>query len=470
MIPAASFQGKKVAVFGLARSGLAAVRALVAGGADVLAWDDKTDASEKAAAAGAGVVFWGDWPWDEIAALILSPGVPLFFPVPHDVVIRARECDIEVIGDIELFARGIRPNPEETGRAPVIAVTGTNGKSTTTALIGHILKSCGYDAQVGGNIGRPALDLNPPGPKTVYVLEVSSYQIDLSPGLIVDSAVLSNITPDHIDRHGSLENYAAAKTRLLRQSAKGGICAIGIDDGYCASIYTNLVSAGRNATPVAVGKILGRGLFVLDGVLFDAQNTHTAKLMDLHEAKRLPGAHNWQNIALAFAAVRPWVRNAEAISAAVSEFPGLSHRIEEVGRRGRLRFINDSKATNFDAAAKALACFADIFWIAGGRPKAGGIAGIEAFLPRIRKAFLIGEAAQNFAVTLDGKVPFEICGTLDVAVVAAARAAEASPAAEPTVLLSPACASFDQFKDFEARGDAFRALALRLCDPLKVAS
>lgn len=470
MIPAASFQGRKVAVFGLARSGLAAVRALVAGGAEVLAWDDKIPAREGAAAAGATVRYWGDWPWDDIAALVLSPGVPLYHPEPHDVVLRARECNIEVIGDIELFARTIRPDRDKPGRAPLIAITGTNGKSTTTALIGHILKSCGFDAQVGGNIGKPVLELEPPAAKTIYVLEVSSYQIDLSPGLVPDVGVLSNITPDHLDRHGTLESYALTKGRLLRGCSAGGVRVIGVDDAYCSAIFTALAASGRTTVPVSVGKVLSRGLFVLDGELFDAQISHTTRLANLHEAEHLPGVHNWQNAALAFAAVRTFVRNAENIATALYDFPGLRHRIELVGRLDKVRFVNDSKATNADAAAKALACFDDIFWIAGGRPKAGGLDGLESFFPRIRKAFLIGEAEEAFAEALRDKVPVERCGTLDRAFAAAAAAAAQSSAEAPVVLLSPACASFDQFKDFESRGDAFRILAATRCDSVQEAS
>jgi UDP-N-acetylmuramoylalanine--D-glutamate ligase len=468
MIPVRSMAGKTCAVFGLARSGQAAVKALVAGGARVCAWDDRPAARDAASAARATVMEWTEWPWNELSALVLSPGVPLTHPKPHEVVLKAREAGVETIGDIELFAREIRPVRGAAGQAPVICITGTNGKSTTTALIGHILDAGGHAAEVGGNIGKPVLELNPPGPKTVYVLEISSYQIDLSPGLTPDVAVLSNITPDHIDRHGSLENYAAVKARLLKQTAADGLCVIGVDDPHTSAIFTALASA--RAVPVAVGKILGQGIFVLDGAMYDAQNTHTAKVMDLKAAAHLPGAHNWQNAALAFAATRPFVRNARAAAKAICDFPGLPHRIEEVGRIGKVRLINDSKATNADAAAKALACFDDIYWIAGGRAKDGGISSLASFFPRIRKAYLIGEAADAFAETLKGKLPVELCGTLDAAAAAAAADAVKTVASAPVVLLSPACASFDQFCDFEARGDAFRALAAKLSHPAEASS
>ena len=456
MIAVGAFQGRAVAVFGLARSGLSAVRALKAGGADVFAWDIKENLREAAREAGAKLVEWSEWPWDRLGAVVLSPGVPLTHPKPHEVVERARDWNVEVIGDIELFARAELS-------APVVAITGTNGKSTTTALIGHILKEAGFDAQVGGNIGQPALDLAPPGPKTVYVLEISSYQIDLSPGLSPDVSVLSNITPDHIDRHGSLENYAAVKMRLLKQTKKAGLNVVGVDDSHCASIFTRLSSNdGAPCVAVSVGKVLGRGIFVLDGVLYDAQHDRAAKVMDLTEASHLPGAHNWQNAALAYVAVKTTVKDARVTAEAIKSFPGLAHRIENVGRIGKVRFVNDSKATNADAAERALVCFDDIYWIIGGRPKAGGIASLEPHFPRIRKAYLIGEASDAFAETLKGKVAAEACGTLDKAVAAAAADAAKSDAAEPVVLLSPACASFDQFKDFEQRGDAFRALAAKL--------
>jgi UDP-N-acetylmuramoylalanine--D-glutamate ligase len=459
VIPSHAFASKAVAVFGLARSGLSAVRALRAGDAQVLAWDDKEPLREAARQAGAATVPWQQWPWEQLAAVVLSPGVPLTHPRPHDVVQRARNFAIEVIGDIELFAR-------ERLDAPAIAITGTNGKSTTTALIGHILKHAGFDAQVGGNIGNPALELAPRGPNSIYVLEISSYQIDLSPGFKPDVSVLSNITPDHIDRHGSLENYAAVKAKLLKQTKKEGLNVVGVDDGHCAAIYTRLTSnGGPPCVAVSVGKVLGRGVFVLDSILYDALNDHAARVMDLGAVPHLPGAHNWQNAALAYAATKPYVKDSRVIAEAIRSFPGLAHRIEDVGRVGKVRFVNDSKATNADAAERALVCFKDIYWIAGGRPKAGGIAPLEPHFSRIRKAYLIGEAAEDFASTLAGKVDAEFCGTLEAAVAAAAADAAHSDAPAPVVLLSPACASFDQFRDFEQRGEAFRKLVAGISAP-----
>ncbi len=470
MIAARAFAHKTVAVFGLARTGLGAVRAAVAGGTQVLAWDDDSAARDLGGQEGAELMPWREWPWEKIAALVLSPGVPLTHPRPHGVVEHANQAGVPIIGDVELFAREIRPNPELPGKAPIIAITGTNGKSTTTALVGHILKECGFDAQIGGNIGKSVLELATPTPKTIYVLEMSSFQIDLAPSLTPDVGLLSNLSPDHIDRHGSMENYAAIKARLMRQTARDGQLVIGVDDEYSAAIFTQL-SAQRNgnAHPVSVGKVLGRGIFVVDGVLYDALAGRAVKVMERAAAPRLPGTHNWQNAALAYGAVKPYVSDIKAIAAAIASFPGLAHRMEDVGHIGKVAFINDSKATNADATARALAVYPDIFWIAGGKPKEGGIEPLSGFFPRIRKAYLIGEAAPQFARTLDGKALYEMSGTLDAAVARAAADASASATPAPVVLLSPACASYDQFKDFEQRGDMFRSLVARLPRDMKVA-
>ncbi|HUB85424.1 MAG TPA: UDP-N-acetylmuramoyl-L-alanine--D-glutamate ligase [Rhizomicrobium sp.] len=469
MIVSHAFAKSDVAVFGLARSGVASVKSLVEGGARVFAWDDKEESRAAAKREGAVIQPFAEWPWKRLKALILSPGVPLTHPAPHAVVLAAKEAGVEVIGDMELFAREMRSDRTKAGRAPVIAITGTNGKSTTTALIGHILAQCGFNAEVGGNIGKAVLELNAPSAKSVYVLEVSSYQIDLAPGLTPDISVLTNITPDHIDRHGTLENYAAVKARLLDQTAQDGQICIGVDDALTSSIYTRFSAGARETTPVSVGKVLGRGVFVLDGILYDAQGQRAAAVTNLAAATALPGAHNWQNAALAYAAVKPLVKDARQIAAAITSFPGLPHRIEDVGRIGKVRFINDSKATNAEAAERALVCFPDIFWIAGGRAKDGGIESLRAQFSRVRKAYLIGEAADSFARTLAG-TPHEISGTLEKAVESAFADARNSNVAAPVVLLSPACASFDQFADYEQRGEVFRELAKALAEPQRQAS
>ncbi|HJS45854.1 MAG TPA: UDP-N-acetylmuramoyl-L-alanine--D-glutamate ligase [Rhizomicrobium sp.] len=463
MIPSRAFANRTVAVFGLARTGLGAVRSLVAGGTSVIAWDDSSTARDLGGQEGAQLMPWREWPWENIAALLLSPGVPLTHPAPHGVVEHANRAKVPVIGDVELFAHEIRTQADQPGKAPVIAITGTNGKSTTTALVGHILNQCGFNAQIGGNIGKSVLELSPPTAKTIYVLEMSSFQIDLSPSLKPDVGVLSNLSPDHIDRHGSMENYAAIKARLMKQTAKDGQVVIGVDDSYASAIFTQLsASGGAQAQPVSVGKILGRGVFVVDGILYDAMGVNAVKVMDMTAAARLPGVHNWQNAALAYGAVRRFAADTKAIAAAIASFPGLAHRMEDVGHIGKTVFINDSKATNADATARALAVYPDIFWIAGGKPKEGGIESLAGFFPRIRKAYLIGEAAPQFARSLDGKAPYEMSGALEKAVASASADAAASSTAAPVVLLSPACASYDQFQDFEQRGDTFRSLVAKL--------
>jgi UDP-N-acetylmuramoylalanine--D-glutamate ligase len=450
------YRGKRVVVFGLARSGVSAALALAAGGAEVLGWDDK--APQRAAAEAAGVRVRGldDLDWRDVAALVLSPGVPLTHPAPHPFVAKAQEARTEVIGDVELFFRVMRRM--DAGLRPrIVCITGTNGKSTTTALVGHLLQRLGHDAEVGGNIGKPVLDLAPPSERRVYVLELSSFQIDLTPSLHPDVGVLLNITPDHLDRHGTMENYARVKANIFARQGRGDHAIVGVDDTYCAQICTQLSSRGDVAvSPVSVGKVLGRGIHVVDGVLHDASGATSRPVVDLKTITHLPGAHNWQNLAVAYAAVKPFVRDPGEIARVMPSFPGLAHRIEGVGSIGAVRFVNDSKATNADAAARALACFGDIYWIAGGKAKEGGIGSLEPFHPRIRRAYLIGAAMDSFAATLDGRLDCVRSGTLEAAVRQAYK--DARDAGGGVILLSPACASFDQFRDFEDRGDAFKRI------------
>lgn len=463
MTPVSTFSGRSVALFGLGGSGLATARALKAGGARVAAWDDGETARAKARAQGLKVSDLAGADWTQFNALVLSPGVPLTHPEPHWTVERAKAAGVEVIGDIELFCR---EREKLASGAPFIAVTGTNGKSTTTALIAHILRQAGNDVQLGGNIGTPILELEPPSEQRFHVIECSSFQIDLAPSLAPTIGVLINLTPDHIDRHGAMENYAAIKERLVAQAE---IALVGVDDSWTHAIGARLAQLHKpeqHVVPVSAARALDAGFFVAGAKVLFREVGHGPEevetLADLSGVRALRGAHNAQNAAFACAVAWHCGLGGEEIAAALRSFPGLPHRMEEVARRGRVVFVNDSKATNSDAAEKALVCFEDIFWIVGGKAKEGGIAPLRPCFPRIRKAYLIGEASEDFAKTLEGSLPFELCGTLDVALRRAARDADSSIASEPVVLLSPACASYDQFANFEARGNAFRDLVREL--------
>jgi len=460
MTPVTSFADRRVALFGLGGSGLVTARALVAGGAEVTCWDDSTSACEKARAAGVAVEDLHATDWSRFSALILTPGVPLTHPAPHWTVDKAKQVGIEIIGDIELFCReraSIAP------AAPFIAITGTNGKSTTTSLIAHILRIAGKDVQMGGNIGTAILALEPPSDERVHVIEVSSFQIDLAPSLAPTVGVLLNLTPDHLDRHGTMANYAAVKERLV---AKAERALIGVDDAFGRAIYARQAERGDgHAVAVsATGDIAAPGFVAMTSRVIAKRRAPQSdvELANIAGVPTLWGRHNAQNAA--FAAAAAWLVGVEpaVIQRAVTTYPGLAHRMEEVGRLGRVLFINDSKATNADAAEKALLSFDEIFWILGGKPKEGGIEPLVPLFAKIAKAYLIGAASDEFAHTLDGHVSYEMCGTLDVAVRKAAADAASSERREPIVLLSPACASYDQFANFEQRGDRFRELVQAL--------
>lgn len=459
MIPVSSLAGRAVAVFGLGASGLATCRALIAGGANVVAFDDSAAKLAEAEAAGIPTTDLRHADWSAIAALVLSPGVPLTHPAPHWSVGLARNAAVEVIGDIELFCRERRRHAPD---APFVAVTGTNGKSTTAALAAHVLASGGFDAQLGGNIGTPILSLQPPRAGRVHVIECSSFQIDLAPTLDPSVGILLNITADHLDRHGSLGDYARIKERLVAGVQRFGTAIVGVDDNWCQAIADRLEQQGAQVVRVSVRRPLADGLYLDGSRILRASGAAVQAAWRLGGVGALRGQHNAQNAACAIAAALALGMSVEAIQRGLVSFPGLAHRMEEVGRLGRVLFVNDSKATNADAAARALASFSDIYWIAGGRPKAGGIEQLRGFFPRIRKAYLIGEAAEEFAATLEGIVPYLNAGTLDAALDLAAADAAASDASEAVVLLSPACASYDQFANFEARGAAFRDLVQAL--------
>ncbi len=461
MIPVSSFSARRVAVFGLGRSGLPAARALRAGGAEPVLWDDRPESVAAAAAEGFTVEDLREADWSDFAALILAPGAPLTHPEPHWTVRLARAADVPVIGDIELFSRAVAATPEAK-RPRVVAVTGTNGKSTTTALIGWILNRAGKDARIGGNIGIGVLDLPEMHGGAIYVLEVSSYQLDLAPGLKPDVAVLMNISPDHLERHGSMEGYVAAKRKIFQNQHWGDTAVVGVDDVHGQQICTELMGQGRRTVrPISSGRAVGRGVYALQGLLYDATGERTVEVADLTRARSLPGRHNWQNAAAAYAAVRALGLSVEDAADGLLSFPGLEHRMEEVGRIGAVRFINDSKATNADAARQAMASYPRFWWIGGGRPKAGGIDELRPLFSRVERAYLIGEAAPVFAGVIGDSAPWTISGDLDTAV-AQAWADASARGGEAVVLLSPACASFDQYPDFEARGEAFRHAVMSL--------
>src|SRR6201996_2183409 len=455
MIPVTSFAGKTVAVFGLGGSGLASCQALKAGGAEVIAGDDNADNVAKAAQAGFITADLRTVSWANFACLVLTPGVPLTHPAPHWSVHKAREAGVEVIGDIELFCRERRRYAPD---APFVAITGTNGKSTTTALIAHLMKVAGYDTQMGGNIGTAILSLEPPRMGRVHVIEMSSYQIDLTPSLDPTVGILLNISEDHIDRHGTLEHYAAVKERLVAGVKPNGTAIVGVDDGWCRNIADRIERAGQRVVRISVKNPLADGIYVERETILRSSGGARSEVAKIGGIGSLRGLHNAQNAACAAACTLALGVSGDVLQNGLRSFPGLAHRMEQVGRRGQVLFVNDSKGTNADATAHALSSFSDIFWIAGGKPKQGGITSLTGYFPRIRKAYLIGEAAEEFAGTLGEGVPHEISGTLEVAVAHAARDADASAIADPVVLLSPACASFAQFRNFEIGGAAFRDL------------
>lgn len=456
MIDALSFKSKHVALFGLGGSGLATAEALKAGGAIVSAWDDNPESVARADAKGITTVNLSKADWSKFDAFVLSPGVPLTHPKPHWTVDLAHGSKVAIIGDVELF---LTERKARALNAPFIAITGTNGKSTTTALIAHVLKYAGRDTQLGGNIGTAVMTLDAPSPEKHYVVECSSYQIDLAPSINPSAGILLNITPDHLDRHGDIEHYAAIKERLV---AGSDVAIIGQDDDYCRLASDRLVASGVKVIRISKDQVLRDGLFADGPLLVESNNGIARVVADLTGIGSLRGAHNAQNALAAFAAVRSVGLSERDIQAGFLSFPGLAHRMEQVGRLGNVLFINDSKATNAEAAAPALSSFSHIYWIAGGLAKDSGIAALSPYFSRLAKCYLIGEAAPEFAATIGTNAPYEIAETLSKAIAHATRDAMLDGAIEPVVLLSPACASFDQFQNFEKRGDAFREAVMAI--------
>ncbi len=452
MIRVEEFGRRTVALFGLGGSGLVTAKAIAESGAEVIAWDDNAAARAKAAAEGIRVGSLETIDWRMIAALILSPGVPLTHPKPHWTAEAAKAAHVPIIGDVELFARERR---DRCPQAPFVAITGTNGKSTTTALIDHVLRSAGRDSQMGGNIGRAVLSLDEFSPEKTYVVECSSFQIDLAPSVDATVGILTNLSEDHIDRHGSMEAYAAIKERMVEAA---GIAVVGVDDEMSGRIADLIEGEGHPVVRISAARALDEGVWADGSVVVETKGGVRREIVDLAGIGSLRGRHNAQNACAATAACLALGLTAEEIAAGTATFPGLAHRMEQVGRLGRVLYVNDSKATNADSTAQALASFERIHWIVGGKAKSGGITSLEAFFPGIARAYLIGASSEEFAATLEGKVPYERSGTIAEALAAASLAAAADGAAEPVVLLSPACASYDQFKNFEVRGDHFRDL------------
>ena len=454
----------ETAVFGLGRSGMAAVTALLAAGNRVVAWDDNEAPRLEAAKAGAEIrnlvetfAANGEAP----ARLIVSPGVPLTHPAPHPVIRAAQAAGCAVLGDLDLFAMALDAAGMRD-KALIIGITGTNGKSTTTVLVAHMLAASGMRVETGGNIGVPVLHLPMPevtpeaDGQTVYVLELSSYQLDLNRQLVCDMGVLLNITPDHLDRHGDMTGYVAAKELLFGNGKCAQLQVIGADDAASRGV------ADRQAASAPTLRIAAThtdaDIFYADGCLWEGKS----KVLDMTACPALPGAHNGQNAAAAFAIGRKLGLDSHAMTAGFAGFGGMAHRLQSVRHLKGLNFVNDSKATNAEATRHALAAFDNIYWIAGGVAKAGGLNGLAPLYGHVRAAYLIGEAADSFAEELTPLMPTHMAGSMDKAVSLAADHAAAG-AQEAVILLSPACASFDQFSDFEARGEAFCAAVNDWC-------
>ena len=457
MIPVLGYKDAKVAVLGLGRSGLATAAALTAGGAEPLLWDDSPESRAKAEAEGFTLTdLTRHAALDGVAALITSPGIPHLYPQPNKIIARAMELGIPVDNDIGLFFRSYATpewdNFEQTPK--VIAITGSNGKSTTTALVHHILEEAGRPTQMAGNIGKGVLSIDPAQDGEVIVLELSSYQTELARNLTPDVAVFTNLSPDHLDRHHGMGGYFAAKRRLF---AEGGPdrAVIGVDEVEGQFLANQMGQGPQDDRVIRISsgqKLEGFGwaVFARKGFLSEWRRGKQMASIDLRAVPGLPGAHNHQNACAAYAACRSLGLAPKLIEAALHSFAGLPHRSQMVGERAGVRFVNDSKATNVDSAAKALQAFARIRWIAGGMGKDGGIAGLVPHLGSVAKAYLIGHSAPDFALQL-GETPYEICETMARAVERAAAEAEAGD----VVLLAPAAASFDQYPNFEKRGEDF---------------
>ncbi len=452
MIDIFPFSGLPIAVFGLGRSGISAAKALLKSDSEVWAWDDNLEVRNIAAKLGIKLVNLYECDWNELTTLVLSPGIPHTFPKPHPIVEMAKTQNIEIICDVELLGRSQR-------LSNMIGITGTNGKSTTTALIGHIMQLAGRDVEVGGNLGPPVLELEALGESGTYIIEMSSYQLELNFSITFDVGVLLNITADHLERHGGMEGYIAAKKRIFHRQTVPRTAVIGIDNGITKTVYSELSKIkDQNIIPISGEKPISGGVYAENGLLIDDTEGQMTTVCDLKEISNLPGVHNWQNAAAAYAACKAARIEPRVIMACLQSYPGLVHRQEIVDIVDGIIFINDSKATNSVSSSRALACYKNIFWIAGGRPKDTNLSVCEPYYSNVEHVYLVGESAIAFSNELNKKISCTISGNIDSAVKQAVSDVAKVSIENPIILLSPGCASFDQFSDFEERGDFFKKI------------
>lgn len=447
MIASPLFKDKTVFILGLGKSGRSAAQNLRNSGAHVLAWDDQEEVRRFAHDQGIPLANLDSFKWQDVDHFILSPGIPHRYPIPHPLIVQAQSAGLSPINDLEILY-------QSQSHARYMGITGTNGKSTTTSLIAHILKESRTPVEVGGNLGIPAMDLNPLPQDGIYVLEVSSYQLETAPTLHFNVSILLNITPDHLDRHGGMNGYIEAKKLIYKNATPQDTLVISVDDASCLKIYEDLKASGKiRLVPISIGKALIDGIYVMEGMLYE----NAFPILNLQQFERLKGKHNWQNIMAAYSALRAMGLEADRIIPGIASFPGLAHRQQVVARYQNVLFINDSKATNAEAVEKVFDSYegSSIYWLLGGRPKEGGISLLTPHFSKIKHAFVFGEATSLFSSTLRGHMAYTICQSLEEAVKKASSLAFQNQETNAIVLLAPACASFDQFKDFEARGEVF---------------
>lgn len=452
---------KTVAILGLGKTGMAVARELKLRGVHVIAWDDKEVLRKEAEGLHVTIKDLRNVDFSDVELLVISPGIPHTYPEPHPVAKLAKESGVKIVSDVELFVSTYK-------KAKYIGITGTNGKSTTTALVYHILKENGIPCAIGGNFGIPVFDLPILDNNGYYVFEMSSYQIELSPSIDFDVAVLLNITPDHLSRHNGMEGYVNVKKSIFnRKSKKNCINVVAVDDTYTKKIFNELQKTQDTSLniPVSYSKKIENGYFVSSqGMLIDNTKNAKSEIFDLSSLDNLCGKHNWQNISAAFAVAKSVGLSNTKIINAIKTFKTLEHRIEYVGTFAGIKFIDDSKATNAESVKYAIDSMNDIYWIIGGRQKEGGISLLEPQLSNgnIKRTFVIGECEKDFYNLTKKYMPSYRCHKLEKAVYKAFKLAlkdlKKGKVKNPVILLSPATASFDQYKSFEERGDHFKSL------------